>query len=72
MLRRVRRARAGALNFVFTRVVNHCVTVRLEPTPKVEIEMPLGKKTAPVQYLRAIRPGPGVVACRNGLLTTQR
>src|SRR5262245_7202945 len=29
---------------------------RLEPTVKVRLEMALGKKTARVQYLRAIRP----------------
>jgi hypothetical protein len=28
----------------------------LEPTLKVAIEMPLGKKTSPVQYVRTIRP----------------
>jgi hypothetical protein len=66
--------RALLLNFVFTRVVNHCVTVvglqgarrptgtvgqsllnRLRPNLNVEHEMTLGKKTTPVQYLRAIR-----------------
>jgi len=66
------RDRATFLNFVFTRVVNHWVIVvgrqsalgaadrtspdRLEPTLKVRDEMALGKKTAPVQYLRVIRP----------------
>ena len=65
--------RAPVLNFVFTRVVNHYVTVvglqgtspdwtvrqnllnRLRPNLNVEHEMTLGKKTNPVQYLRAIR-----------------
>src|SRR5436190_11453613 len=70
-----RRATAGVLNFVFTRVVNHCVIVvglsggppscrggRAKPSGSlnrslnVELEMPLGKKTNPVQYLTAIRP----------------
>jgi hypothetical protein len=69
-----RRTCALALNSVFTRVVNHCVTVvghqgarrpagtvgqsllnRLRPNLNVEHEMTLGKKTTPVQYLRAIR-----------------
>jgi hypothetical protein len=46
---------------------------RLEPTLKVKHAMALGKKTAPVQYLRAIRPSfpargtrtlePGFVNC---------
>src|SRR5215510_2132731 len=30
---------------------------RLPPNLNVELEMRLGKKTTPVQYLRAIRPG---------------
>src|SRR5215471_17431682 len=77
--------RAPGLNFVFTRVVNHCVTVvglqgarrpartegqsllnRLRPSLNVETEIALGKKTNPVQYLRAIR-----LTCPKGACTSE-
>jgi hypothetical protein len=75
------------LNFVFTRIVNHCVTVygtarrglpggidgepslvsRLRPTPEVEHERPRARKTAPVQYLRAIHRNSPRGSLRTGI-----
>src|SRR5262245_31679531 len=39
----------------------------MAPTINVDYELPLGKKTSPVQYVRAIRPGVSRAGARVGI-----